>query len=256
MKAVASRFGLQLPPQANPGLKNAAVVLVTAELPAFAKPGQRLDITVASMGKAKSLRGGSADPDPAAGRGRPGLCDGAGQSGGRGPRRGWRRRVEDRRQHSVSRAHSGWAPRSSVRSTTGFAIRRPSLTLQPGAQPTSPRRRTSRSAINAQVGHRRRRVAVDGVTDRNPRATPGFADVRATLMSPDREPGRRDRRAARQSHRQRAHRHRRHQLRSAGGPRCGHARQADRTDRRAAAESANPNHSARARPRWNAASPM
>jgi flagellar P-ring protein precursor FlgI len=59
LKAVASRFGLQLPPGANPGMKNAAVVMVTAELPPFAKPGQRLDITVASMGKAKSLRGGS-----------------------------------------------------------------------------------------------------------------------------------------------------------------------------------------------------
>lgn len=59
LKAVASRFGLQLPPNANPGMKNAAVVLITADLPAFAKPGQRLDITVASMGKAKSLRGGS-----------------------------------------------------------------------------------------------------------------------------------------------------------------------------------------------------
>lgn len=59
VKAVASRFGLQLPPGANPGLKNAAVVMITAELPAFAKPGQRIDITVASMGKAKSLRGGS-----------------------------------------------------------------------------------------------------------------------------------------------------------------------------------------------------
>ena len=56
MKAVASRFGLQLPPNANPGMKNAAVVMITADLPAFAKPGQKLDITVASMGKAKSLR--------------------------------------------------------------------------------------------------------------------------------------------------------------------------------------------------------
>ncbi|RZK83451.1 MAG: flagellar biosynthesis protein FlgI, partial [Methylobacterium sp.] len=59
LKAVASRFGLQLPPGVNPGMKNAAVVLITAELPPFAKPGQKLDITVASMGKAKSLRGGS-----------------------------------------------------------------------------------------------------------------------------------------------------------------------------------------------------
>jgi flagellar P-ring protein precursor FlgI len=59
VKAITSRMGLQLPPGANPGLKNAAVVLITAELPAFAKPGQRLDVTVASMGKAKSLRGGA-----------------------------------------------------------------------------------------------------------------------------------------------------------------------------------------------------
>lgn len=59
LKAVASRFGLQLPVGANPGMKNAAVVMITADLPPFAKPGQKLDITVASMGKAKSLRGGS-----------------------------------------------------------------------------------------------------------------------------------------------------------------------------------------------------
>ncbi|WP_448659023.1 flagellar basal body P-ring protein FlgI [Sphingomonas sp. CJ99] len=59
VKAATSRFGLQLPPGINPGLKNAAVVLITADLPAFAKPGQRIDVTVASMGKAKSLRGGS-----------------------------------------------------------------------------------------------------------------------------------------------------------------------------------------------------
>lgn len=59
MKGVTARFGLALPPGVNPALKNAAVVLVTAELPAFAKPGQKLDITVSSMGKAKSLRGGT-----------------------------------------------------------------------------------------------------------------------------------------------------------------------------------------------------
>jgi flagellar P-ring protein precursor FlgI len=59
MKGVASRFGLQLPAGVSPGLKNAAVVMITADLPAFAKPGQKLDITVSSMGKAKSLRGGT-----------------------------------------------------------------------------------------------------------------------------------------------------------------------------------------------------
>lgn len=59
MKGVVSRFGLTLPPGVNPALKNAAAVLVTADLPAFAKPGQVLDITVSAIGKAKSLRGGT-----------------------------------------------------------------------------------------------------------------------------------------------------------------------------------------------------
>lgn len=58
MRGVSGRFGLQLPPGVNPALKNAAAVMITADLPAFAKPGQRLDVTVSAMGKAKSLRGG------------------------------------------------------------------------------------------------------------------------------------------------------------------------------------------------------
>jgi flagellar P-ring protein precursor FlgI len=59
MKGVISRFGLTLPQGVNPALKNAAAVLITADLPAFAKPGQRLDLTVSALGKAKSLRGGT-----------------------------------------------------------------------------------------------------------------------------------------------------------------------------------------------------
>lgn len=59
MKGVSGRLGLQLPPGVSPGLKNAAAVIVTADLPAFAKPGQRIDITVSTLGKAKSLRGGA-----------------------------------------------------------------------------------------------------------------------------------------------------------------------------------------------------
>ena len=59
MSGVASRFGLTLPPGVNPALKNAAAVMVTAELPAFARPGQRLDITVSAIGRARSLRGGT-----------------------------------------------------------------------------------------------------------------------------------------------------------------------------------------------------
>src|SRR3712207_1708258 len=59
VKGVAARFGLTLPPGVNPAVKNAAAVMITAELPAFAKPGQRLDVTVSALGKAKSLRGGT-----------------------------------------------------------------------------------------------------------------------------------------------------------------------------------------------------
>jgi flagellar P-ring protein FlgI len=59
MGGVASRFGLTLPPGVNPSLRNAAAVMITAELPAFANPGQRIDITVSAIGRARSLRGGT-----------------------------------------------------------------------------------------------------------------------------------------------------------------------------------------------------
>ncbi|HQN53489.1 MAG TPA: flagellar basal body P-ring protein FlgI, partial [Novosphingobium sp.] len=59
MRGVSGRVGVQLPPGVNPALKNAAAVIVTADLPAFAKPGQRIDVTVSALGKAKSLRGGA-----------------------------------------------------------------------------------------------------------------------------------------------------------------------------------------------------
>lgn len=59
MHGVSGRVGVQLPPGVNPALKNAAAVIITADLPAFAKPGQRIDLTVSAIGKAKSLRGGA-----------------------------------------------------------------------------------------------------------------------------------------------------------------------------------------------------
>ena len=59
MRSAAARLGVTLPPGVAPGLKNAAAVIITAELPAFAKPGQRIDVTVSALGKAKSLRGGT-----------------------------------------------------------------------------------------------------------------------------------------------------------------------------------------------------
>src|SRR5215472_16291902 len=53
------RFGVTIPPNANPQLKNVAAVTVTADLPPFSKPGQTIDVTVASIGNASSLRGGN-----------------------------------------------------------------------------------------------------------------------------------------------------------------------------------------------------
>jgi len=53
------KFGVTIPATANPQLKNVAAVTITADLPAFAKPGQSIDVTVSSIGNAASLRGGS-----------------------------------------------------------------------------------------------------------------------------------------------------------------------------------------------------
>jgi len=53
------RFGVTIPPNTNPQLKNVAAVTVTADLLPFAKPGQTLDVTVGTIGNASSLRGGN-----------------------------------------------------------------------------------------------------------------------------------------------------------------------------------------------------
>ena len=58
MQAMVSQFGLVTNASGLSG-KNAAAVMVTAELPAFTKPGQAIDITVSTLGTAKSLRGGT-----------------------------------------------------------------------------------------------------------------------------------------------------------------------------------------------------
>ncbi|EHC06379.1 flagellar basal body P-ring protein FlgI [Shewanella sp. SW36] len=52
-------FGINLPDNVKPKIKNVAVVAVHADMPAFIKPGQDLDVTVSSLGEAKSLRGGT-----------------------------------------------------------------------------------------------------------------------------------------------------------------------------------------------------
>lgn len=59
VRNMMGKLGMTLPPGIDPKSKNVALVSVHADLPAFAKPGQKIDVTVSSIGDAKSLRGGS-----------------------------------------------------------------------------------------------------------------------------------------------------------------------------------------------------
>ena len=57
--SMLGQLGINLPPGTNLQLRNVAAVMVTATLPAFTKPGQQIDVTISSMGNARSLRGGT-----------------------------------------------------------------------------------------------------------------------------------------------------------------------------------------------------
>ncbi|OVZ58096.1 flagellar biosynthesis protein FlgI [Pigmentiphaga sp. NML080357] len=59
LMSMLSNLGINVPPGTRLQLKNVAAVMVTATLPPFSQPGQQLDVTVSSMGNAKSLRGGT-----------------------------------------------------------------------------------------------------------------------------------------------------------------------------------------------------
>ena len=52
-------LGVSVPPGQTIQMRNAAAVIVTAVLPPFSRPGQAIDVTVSSIGNAKSLRGGT-----------------------------------------------------------------------------------------------------------------------------------------------------------------------------------------------------
>ena len=54
-----NQMGINVPPGTNMRLRNVAGVMVTAVLPPLAQPGQLIDVTVSSMGNARSLRGGT-----------------------------------------------------------------------------------------------------------------------------------------------------------------------------------------------------
>jgi flagellar P-ring protein precursor FlgI len=59
INALLQQMGVTVPAGTTMQLKNVAAVMVTAQLPPFAQPGQQVDVTVSSLGNAKSLRGGT-----------------------------------------------------------------------------------------------------------------------------------------------------------------------------------------------------
>ncbi len=59
LKNMLSQLGVQIPPGTNMKPKNVAAVIVHGDLPAFSKVGQKINVTVSSLGNAKSLRGGT-----------------------------------------------------------------------------------------------------------------------------------------------------------------------------------------------------
>lgn len=59
LRSMMSRLGVTIPPGVTMQAKNVAAVAIHAELPPFSKVGMKIDITLSSVGSAKSLRGGS-----------------------------------------------------------------------------------------------------------------------------------------------------------------------------------------------------
>ena len=57
--AMLQSLGVAIPPGVSAQTRNIAAVMVTSELPALARPGQKIDLTISSIGNAKSLRGGT-----------------------------------------------------------------------------------------------------------------------------------------------------------------------------------------------------
>ncbi|MGN1392494.1 MAG: flagellar basal body P-ring protein FlgI [Succinivibrionaceae bacterium] len=58
-RTMLNNFGIKVPDNIKPKIKDVAPVVVHAELPPFIKPGQTIDVTVSAIGEAKSLRGGT-----------------------------------------------------------------------------------------------------------------------------------------------------------------------------------------------------
>ena len=176
MNGMASRFGITLPPGVNPALKNAAAVMITAELPAFARPGQRLDVTVSALGRARSLRGGTLVLTPLRGADNQiyAMSQGNLAVGGLGVS------AQDGSQVSVNVPSSGHIPGGATVERmveTGFATA-PNLTFNLAEADFTTAQRIA-EAINRELGPIAR--AVDAVSIAI-EAAPG-ADVRSAIMS-------------------------------------------------------------------------
>ena len=177
----------------------AAAVIVTAELPPFAKPGQRLDITVGALGKAKSLRGGTLIMMPLLGADGQtyAMAQGNLAVGGLGID------AADGSKLTVNVPSSGRIPGGATVERAvdaGFAPT-PGLTFHLAEEDLTTVRRVA-DAINAHAADQ-----------------------------PDREPAGQSRRRARARDRQRAYRHSRDQRRGAHRSRRGQPREADRAGR-------------------------
>ena len=58
VRSMLASQGVNIPDDVDPGADNTAAVMVTADLPAFTRPGQEIDVSVSSLGDADSLQGG------------------------------------------------------------------------------------------------------------------------------------------------------------------------------------------------------
>ena len=108
LRSMLTQLGIVVPPGVKLNPKNVAAVTVHADLPPFSKPGQQIDVTVSSIGDAKSLRGGSLLMTPLKGIDGQVYASRTGQPGGRRPGGGGCRRFQGHHQYSELRPCSQW----------------------------------------------------------------------------------------------------------------------------------------------------
>ena len=150
LQSMLDRMGINVR-NAKARTRNVAAVIVTAELPAFAGKGARIDVTVSSLGDATSLQGGIADHDAAERRRQPDLC------GGAGPARGLRlRQHRQGRNGHPGRADHGPHPqrRAGRARRAGQACRRDGASCSSCAIPDFNTAISIADAINAYTQQR------------------------------------------------------------------------------------------------------